>query len=143
MNARYRLKPTIVSRKLQALRFIKEFYAEWASSPSLEEIGAALGVSRQRAHALICKLEADRLIVRRPGNRGILLPDPALMMSRSDALLLLQASGWKVSIDGANLGLPANDIWPLTENGLPLIAELDHIPDVVPGAFNDDPSDRG
>ncbi len=143
MNAKYRLKPTMVSRKIQALRFIKEFYAEWGSSPSLEEIGAALGVSRQRAHALVCKLDADRAIMRRPGNRGILLPDPALMMSRSDALLLLQASGWKVSVDGANVGMPACDVWPLTESGLPLIPELDHIPDTVPGAFHDDPDDRG
>ncbi|WP_267348709.1 hypothetical protein [Sphingomonas sp. GM_Shp_2] len=143
VSRRFRPKPTIVSRKLQALRFIKQFYAEWGSSPSLEEIGAGLGVSRQRAHALVCKLAADRLIVRRPGNRGILLPDPALMMSRSDALLLLQAGGWKVTVDGANVGIPACDVWPLTESGLPLIAELDHIPAVEPGGFHDDPSGRG
>lgn len=143
MSSKYRPKSTIVSRKLQALRFIKEFYAEWANSPSLEEIGAGLGVSRQRAHALVRKLEADRLIIRQPGNRGILLPDPALMMSRSDALLLLQAGGWRVTVDCAAIGIPACDVRSLTESGLPLIAELDHIPAVEPGGFHDDPGGRG
>lgn len=143
MTVNYRLSPTMVSRKLQALRFIKEYFAEFGKSPSLGEIGNALGVSRQRAAELVQQLETDKDIVRKPGGRGILLTEPALMLSRSDALLILQAAGWKVRVDGRHLGLPTDAFgYPLTDCGLPLLPELDHIPDVS-GENSDDRTDGG
>lgn len=77
MGAPLRLTPTMCSRKLQALGFIRAYLARHAVSPSLSEIGAGVGASRQRAHWYVKQLEADGHILRTPGEpRSIRLAAP-------------------------------------------------------------------
>ena len=47
MGAPHRLTPTMASRKLLALDFIKGYFPKWGASPSLREIANALGATRQ------------------------------------------------------------------------------------------------
>jgi biotin operon repressor len=138
MGSHFRLSPAISSRKLQALRFIKEYFREWGKSPSLGEIGGSLGVSRKRAFELVQALAVEGSIIVKPGARGIILPEPAEMMMREDLLLQLRAHGFTVVEPLA--GMPANDsAWPLTYSGLPLLPELDDIPSIrIKGQDDDD-----
>jgi SOS-response transcriptional repressor LexA len=115
-----RLKPTMRSRKLQALDFIKRYYAEWGHSPSLAEIGAELGVTKQRVSSLIAQLSIDRQIEVTSGKtRGIKLVDQGEQLSEADVLLRLQQLGWRVDPAARLFG-------PLTEKGLPELPFLDH-----------------
>jgi SOS-response transcriptional repressor LexA len=116
-----RLKPTMRSRKLQALDFIKRYFVEWGHSPSLDEIGAALDVSKQRASALVEQLSLDKQIhVVKGKRRGIELLDRGEQLSEADMLLRLKAMGFTVN--------PVAKIYghPLTETGLPALPFLDH-----------------
>lgn len=126
--ARGRLSRTMRSRKLQALDFIKRYFAEWGASPSLEEIGGALGVSRQRASELVHQLSKDLQIEHIAGKRrGITLIDRTDRISVADALLKLSEAGWVInnlSFDDLN-----DDPDSLTKNGLPLLPVLDHDPE--------------
>ncbi len=120
-----RLSPTNSSRKLQALGFIKSYFAQHGASPSLGEIAAALGINRQRVHAIVRQLADDGLIHRDPGQRrGISLPDPAEELSAADAVRVLQALGWTV------LSAEARIVGPVTNTRLPLRPALDHSPGV-------------
>lgn len=117
------LKPTMRSRKLLALEFIRAFWAERDCSPTLSEIGAALGhVPNSSVSAIVRRLAREGLIGHRPGvYRGITLPS-----RRDEALRILRAEG-----------LPAHEliarIAPGADSGtnaaLPLVPELDHVPD--------------
>ncbi len=109
MESAYRLSPKMGSRKMQALRAIKEYFREWGRSPSLGEIGGALAIHKQHADKLVDALARDGLVIREPGPRGIKLPDPAEMLSHEDLLQQLQLRG-------------------LTHSGLPMLPELDDIP---------------
>lgn len=116
-----RLTPTMRSRKLQALDFIKRYFVEWGHSPSLDEIGAGLEVSKQRASELVQQLCDEDQIQRVAGKRrGIVLVERGEQLSEADVLLRLKQLGWHVDPD-ARLFLR-----PLTENGLPGLPELDH-----------------
>jgi SOS-response transcriptional repressor LexA len=115
MDTRRRLTPTMRSRKLQALDFIKRYFAQWGQSPSLDEIAGALGVSKQRAAELVHQLSLDLQIRRVRGKtRGITLIDRSEEISEADVLLRLAGLGWQLA--------------PLTENGLPALPVLDHDP---------------
>ncbi|MDP8995104.1 MAG: MarR family transcriptional regulator [Pseudomonadota bacterium] len=138
MGSPARLSPTMRSRKLQALDFIKRFFAQWGHSPTLSEIAAALGVSKQRASGLVERLSRERqieVVASKP--RGIRLPDRSGEFSEADVLLRLQQMG--VHIVGG-----------LTEKGLPPLPELGHDPDRIepdrkplPGGSGDGRSGAG
>lgn len=134
------------SRKLQALDFIKGFFARWGSSPSLGEIAAELGVSNKRAHELVGQLADEGLIRRRKGkHRGLELVGGKGPMSQADALLQLRECGWVVDNDAKTVAptLPEGAFPPLTNMGLPMLPELDHDPDLDIGLGSHDGHDQG
>ena len=125
-----RLTPQMASRKLLALDFVKQYFARWGGSPSLDEIAAALGVSKQRASELVRALAEDGQILRTPGaRRGLDLPEPAQTPSRADLLLMLSDQGWTLTDDGLLIAPEADRVEPaaLTKAGLTLVPELDHV----------------
>lgn len=123
VTAPLRLTPTMVSRKLIALDFIKRYFAEWGASPSLDEIAASLSVSKQRANELVRQLSTEAQIRHTKGkHRGIELVEPGAAMSQAEALLRLRELGWRVHND-----VKAVDP-PLTNIELPNLPLLDHDP---------------
>ncbi|MFN3387460.1 MAG: LexA family protein [Allosphingosinicella sp.] len=111
----------MVSRKLQAFDFILRYFAAWGHSPSLDEIAAELGVSKQRADELVHALARDQMIRRIAGKRrGIRLIDRADELSEAEVLVRLRSLGWQIGHDNS-----------LTKIGLPDLPFLDH----------DDPAD--
>lgn len=131
-----RLTPEMRSRKLQALDFIKRYFATWGGSPSLGEIGGGLGITKQHAADLVQQLVDDGLVTRVPGKRrGITLIDSKEELSEADVILRLVRLGWQVGV-GDRIIAP-----PLTETGLIDLPELDHIPDEDIGAGIDDGDD--
>lgn len=109
-----RLTAGMRSRKLQALDFIRRYYAEWGSSPSYSEIGAHLGVSKQRVQELVEKLSTDQQIRQVAGKtRGIELVERGEELSEAEVLLLAKKRGFTV-------------FGPLTENRLSGLPHLDH-----------------
>jgi len=135
MGSQLRLSATMASRKLQALAFIKEYFARWGRSPSYDEIAAALGITGARVHAIVGELAAGGDIIRSMGaRRGISLPEPMDQISEGDALLKLRQIGWR--IDGELL---QPDALPTLRNTrLPGRPALVHIPDIEVGEFRDD-----
>lgn len=131
MGAPLRLKPTMRSRKLLALEFICEYWAEHNYSPSFGEIGAALGhISNSRVNAIVRKLADEQLIGHRPGvPRSITLPS-----SREEALRVLRAEGWPSHELIARI---VRDADVGTKATLPLVPELDHVPDLDDGDMRD------
>jgi hypothetical protein len=148
MGAPLRLCATMSSRKLQALDFIKRYFAKWGHSPTLGEIGAHLGVSPKRAHDLVHQLAIEKMIEHISGKaRGIRLVDRGQQLSEADVLLRLSSLGWTIGTGGvieppiaaafphrrgAECPVPTapgdRACGPLTEKELPLVAELDHDP---------------
>lgn len=118
-----RLSPTRRSRKLIALDFIRRYFVQYGESPSLDEIGAALEVSKQRASELVEQLSQDEQLYRIAGKRrGIRLHDRTAELSEAEVLVRLAEMGWTVR-DGDRLLQP-----PLTETGLMDLPFLDHKP---------------
>ena len=129
-----RLTRTMSSRKLQALDFIKRYFAQWGHSPTLGELSAELGVSAKRAHDLVHALAEQQMIRHTAGKtRGIELIDRAAGLSEADVLLHLAAMGWTVAHGGFVLhapGAPPGGVFPvqqLTEKGLHALPMLDHV----------------
>jgi SOS-response transcriptional repressor LexA len=138
VNAQVRITPTMRSRRLIALDFIKRYWAEWGDSPSLSEIAAKLDITRQRANQLVDQLVEQGLILRTPGKRRGLSLVERPPISRADALLALRELGVKMDQDFLRTGLE-----PLTNNGLALVPELDHDPALDVGVgFNDSDIER-
>jgi SOS-response transcriptional repressor LexA len=124
MGERARLTPTMRSRKLQALDFIKRYNAQWGVSPTLSELASELGISVKYAHELVGQLSREKQIeIVKGKKRGIVLIDRGEAISEADILLRLAQLGWQVK-DGAWTLTP-----PLTKNGLPDVLYLDHKPD--------------
>jgi hypothetical protein len=124
MGERARLTPTMRSRKLQALDFIKRYFAQWGESPTLSELAAELGIGVKYAHELVGQLSRELQIkVVKGKKRGIVLIDRGEQISEADVLLLLAQRGWTIKA-GALTATP-----PLTKNGLPDLLFLDHKPD--------------
>lgn len=134
-----RLTPTMSSRKLQALDFIKRYFAGWGHSPTLGELAAELDVSTKRAHDLVHQLSVDKMIEVTVGKtRGIRLVERGEELSQADILVLLARRGWTVGVadsvvrppegqPGASQELNEELLRTLTEKGLPDVAELDHV----------------
>jgi len=135
MNAPLRLTPT--NRKLIALEFIRQFWAKWNASPSLQEIGNALNTTPSHARRYVLKLAEEQLIEYRPRSpRGITLPS-----RHSEALRDLLAAGYTVIV-GAQQIVPPNGM-PIrhghgTNYALTLVPELVHIPDLQGGDQHDE-----
>lgn len=116
-----RLTATMRSRKLQALDFIKRYFAMFGHSPSYDEIAAALGVSKQRAAELVARLSAEAQIERVAGKvRSIGLPGRGAELSEADVLLRLKELGWAIAGDARTVTAP------LTEKRLTELPFLDH-----------------
>jgi hypothetical protein len=145
-----RLTASMRSRKLQALDFIKRYYAQWGHSPTLGELAAGLGgISTKRAYDLVHQLSDERQLEVTAGKtRGIRLLDRGEELSEADVLLRIAALGWTI-VQGGRLILPPNDpegmaagaalIRGLTEKGLPpldFIAD-DDLGDMGPGEDGD------
>lgn len=148
-----RLTPTMSSRKLQALDFIKRYFAQWGHSPTYGELGAALGVSSKRAHDLVHSLSRERMIEHVAGKpRGIRLIDRTAELGEADVLLLLARFGVTV-FHGAHVLMPAAGavepegaattvIQALTEKGLHALPHLDHEGPSEPGLGTNDEDEQ-
>ncbi|MFC3097357.1 LexA family transcriptional regulator [Alteraurantiacibacter palmitatis] len=86
-----RLVPEMVSFKLLVLGFVRHYIATRGGSPSLGEIAAHTGSNRKRVRNAVLKLANEGLLLRRPGERGLSLPD-----IEADAVRQLRQLGWTV-----------------------------------------------
>lgn len=110
MNDIPRLSPTMASRKLQVLAFIRAYHARHGVGPSLSEIAAAVDTNKSRVQDAIRKLEREGRVHREAGKaRGV---RPA--ESHEEALRILQAEGWTINPDRLQLlsPLPLLDLDP-------------------------------
>jgi len=128
MATALRLSPTSSNLKRLTLEFIKRYWAEFGSSPSYGEIAAELGTNRERVRVIVQQLGRAGEVVLTGGARGILLPDLADRFSESDALRRLRELGWSHELGRL---FPPQRI--LTNSTMPMLAELNHIPDVEIG----------
>lgn len=94
MDEALRLQPAMASRRLLVLTFIRQYIGRWGASPSISEIAEGTGSGRGGVKAALRALEADGSIVRRPGPRGIALPDRL-----ADAVRQLREAGYIVDGD--------------------------------------------
>ena len=136
--AQDRPSSTMSSRKLQALDFIKCYFAQWGQSPTIGEIASTLGVSRQRAHDLVHQLSTDAMIEVVAGKpSGIRLLERGAELSEVDILLQLAAREWTIAHGdlvlhapeehGANrAGAAATVLGALTRTELSRLPVLDH-----------------
>lgn len=135
MASQHRLSPTMVSRKLQALRFIRDYIGQWGKSPSYGEIAAELGTNRVRVHAIVRQLVADGDILHAHGERrGISLAAPHGSICEAEALQLLRRRGYL--INGDLVGVEG--LCSVTKARLPGRPALVHLPDIEVGEFRDD-----
>lgn len=91
---RVRLSATMASQRLLVLDFVRRYIDQWAESPSHGEIAVALEIDRTKVRRAIRSLEADGLLVRTPGPRGLALPT-----AEAEAVRKLRALGWTVNHD--------------------------------------------
>lgn len=84
-----RLRPEMASRKLLVLDFVRDYIARWHASPSYGEIAAGVGISATRAKQLVKALAREGQLLRKPGPRGLSLPE-----DRDEALRLLEDLGY-------------------------------------------------
>jgi hypothetical protein len=87
-----RLSPAMASQRLLVLDFVRGYISRWGGSPSYGEIAAELKIERVTAWRAVRSLVDDGLLARRPGPRGLSLPD-----AEADALRQLRALGWVVN----------------------------------------------
>ena len=112
------------SRKQQALDFISEYILRFGRSPAMSEIAVSLGVSDTRAKALVKKLAAEQMIERAAGaQRAISVPG----LIERHLLERMRGLGMVVNEDFVH----PNRAMPLPQGHLPLVAVIEHIPDVT------------
>ena len=87
-----RLAPDIASTRLLVLRFVRDYIRRWGASPSYGEIAAGVNAHRSRVRRAVKRLSADGLLLRRPGGRGLSLPD-----DQASAQRVLEGLGWTVT----------------------------------------------
>lgn len=121
-------RPEMASLKLLVLKFVTEYIQQWHGSPSLGEIGAALGTNRTRVRRALRTLVAEGQLMRVPGPRGLSLPDDEPVAVRQ-----LRARGWTIN-PGTRTATPPRSSGPASERksvtNQPLLppAELDYVP---------------
>ena len=129
MGAYSEVLPARSSRKQQALDFISEYILEHGRSPARGEIAVALGVSDTRAKALVKKLAFEKMIERAAGaQRAITVPG----LLERQLLERMRQMGAVVNDDFNQ----ADRVLPLPQGHLPLVAILEHIPDVDAGEIH-------
>ncbi len=117
----YPLSVPAGTRKEQVFAFICEYILSNGSSPSMLQIAAAFGFTRQRAKALVDILTEEKLIHRLPGSqRAISVPG----LQRQQLLAALRQFGVKVDTD-----FIFDDTRPLPQSNLPLVAIIEHVAD--------------
>lgn len=134
MGTHYRLSPTMVSRKLQALAFVRSYIADYGVGPSQGEIREALGadlVSAKYMRQIVRRLEQAGDIVRGGPRRGIILPE-----RREAVIREARAMGLYVVDDSAVTDRPPN-------RGVPSVAVLDYNPPTNAGGRAHDGADTG
>jgi SOS-response transcriptional repressor LexA len=96
------LRPTSAAsnRRVNALEFIRRYFVERGASPSLKEIGDAIGTSPQAACGIVHILAKRGDILLGEGRRSIRLPDRAEELSDSELVLLARRRGLLVIRDG-------------------------------------------
>lgn len=132
-----RLTPTMSSRKLQLLGFIKRYYVEHGKSPSNREMVAYIDVGRSHLRTILRQLERDGdIIYERGRHRGVRLKAVIDQLSTTDALLLLQERGFTI-----DPGKPLTLAFPVPKPTLPIPPALDYVPDVESGDGDDELAD--
>lgn len=86
-----RQRPEMASLKLLVLKFVRTYIETWGHSPSYGEIAAALDRNRWRVRDTVKRLAAEGLLLRKPGPRGLALPE-----KEEEALRQLRALGWTI-----------------------------------------------
>jgi SOS-response transcriptional repressor LexA len=133
MGAISEVFPAKLSRKQQAYDFISAYILENGRSPAMGEIAESLGVSDTRAKALVKKLAFEKMILRAAGaQRAITVPG----LLERQLLERMRAMGVVVNDDFTN----PNRVLPLPQGHLPLVAILEHIPDVDSGDLHAKPT---
>lgn len=109
-----------VPRRYEALAFIMERIVSNGTSPSFEEIGIELRVSKTRARQLVDELIDEDLIVRPVGRmRSFRVKDVA--GSRNILVQALNRLGW---VDAVPLG---NLLQPCSIEQLPMMPPFEHL----------------
>lgn len=88
-----RLTPTMVSRKLQLLDFIRAFYSAHGVGPTITEMANAVQCARSRVQDAVRKLEREQLINRQPGKPRGITP----ISGHEEAIRQLEAVGYIVN----------------------------------------------
>jgi hypothetical protein len=65
----------MASFRALVLDFVRSYLTRWGQSPSYGEIAAGLSSNRTRVKRAVVSLEREGLLLRRPGTRGLALPD--------------------------------------------------------------------
>ncbi len=114
--------PAQPSRQAELYAYICTTLLRTGQSPSWREMARALGVSLTRIGQLVARLRAEGLIEVAPGSqRSIRVPRLANRIAQA----VLEAEGWTVN-PGALSVAP-----PCALEQLPLIAALEHLPDIA------------
>ena len=110
MERSLRLLPEMGSRKLLVLTFIRSYIGRWGGSPSISEIAAGTGADRNNIKWILRVLAEEGAIVRRPGARGIALPDKL-----AEAVRELRAAGYVVDDDVVRGPFPTLPMKPVLD----------------------------
>lgn len=108
-----RRTPTMVSRKLQLLDFIRAFYASHGVGPTTTEMANALNCARSRVQEAVRRLEREQLINRQPGKTRGITP----ISAHDEAVRQLQAIGYIVNPGRRELTAPAPPLLDLDDRG--------------------------
>jgi hypothetical protein len=113
-----RLSPSMSSRRLQVLGFIRDYIAAQNESPSLGEIASGCGIDRSKAHRHVRSLIRQGHLMRRRGMRGLMLPSAI-----EEAKRQLREAGYRIDEDFGGdtksrlLPLPPLDYLPRQQGG--------------------------
>lgn len=120
-----RLSAEMASQRLLVLDFVRRYIARWKYSPSQGEIAAGLSIDAGKVRHAIRSLARDGLIIRRPGARGLILPD-----TEAEAIRQLRALGWIVN--------PADEVIAKSTLLPPAALDYPDADDGEEGGANDD-----
>ena len=110
-------------RRDEALAYIVDRLVKTGTSPSYDEIGRQLGVSKPRARELVDELIAGGVIEKTPGAmRGLRVRD--VVRAREIAADFARSLGWTVA---APMALDLQPPFPQVQ--LPMLPPFEHLPD--------------
>lgn len=125
----------MASFRLLVLNFVCDYIENWGGSPSYGEIAAGTERSRKTVKHAVLSLVGEGLLLRRPGPRGLSLPD-----HQQAAVRQLRDLGWTIDED-LQVAIPDADGAPHS----PLLppAELDYVGDLAMGGDETDGKTQG